>query len=103
MTAAPSAGRVAIDTGPLIYFLSGDTNRAPIVRRLLAAASRGEIQIVVSTITEAELLVAPLRQSDRTKHARSYTTFLRDRPSWTYATSREPSPVERRESARHGT
>mgnify|MGYP002638056705 CR=1 FL=1 len=56
--------RVALDTAPLIYFLTGDAKRAPIVREVLLAAARGEIDVVVSAVTEAELLVAPLRRLD---------------------------------------
>jgi len=56
--------RVAVDTAPLIYFLSGDEVRAPLVRPVLAAAAAHEIELVVSVVTEAELLVAPLRSGD---------------------------------------
>lgn len=56
--------RVALDTAPLIYFLQGDPKRAPIVREVLSAAVRGELEVVVSVVTEAELLVAPLRRPD---------------------------------------
>ncbi len=56
--------RVAIDTAPLIYFLNGDEVRAPLVRPVLAASAAREIDLVVSVVTEAELLIAPLRSGD---------------------------------------
>ncbi|MGH2767482.1 MAG: type II toxin-antitoxin system VapC family toxin [Candidatus Methylomirabilales bacterium] len=57
--------RLALDTAPLIYFLEGDRDRAPLVREVLIAASLGVVSLVVSTLTEAELLVAPLRANDQ--------------------------------------
>lgn len=57
-------GRIAIDTAPLIYFVEGDQGRAPIVRELIAEGLRGGVSLVVSAVTEAELLVAPLRRRD---------------------------------------
>lgn len=53
-----------LDTAPLIYFLTGDARRAPVVRNLLLRAARSEVELVISAITESELLVAPLRQPD---------------------------------------
>ena len=56
--------RLTVDTAPIIYFLSGGTPRAAVVRRVLVAAACGELELVMSTVTEAELLVAPLRLED---------------------------------------
>ncbi len=64
MEALLASDRVALDTAPLIYFLTGDPKRAPQVREVLLAAGGGELTVVISAITEAELLVAPLRQAD---------------------------------------
>lgn len=58
--------RVVVDTAPLIYFLSGSTSRAAPARKLLLAAARGETEVLMSALTEAELLVAPLRLEDPT-------------------------------------
>ncbi|MEZ4268367.1 MAG: PIN domain-containing protein [Myxococcota bacterium] len=55
---------VVLDTAPLIYFLRGDARRAAHVREILQAATSGELELVISAITEAELLVAPLRAGD---------------------------------------
>ena len=56
--------RVVVDTAPLIYFLAGDPRRAPIVEEILTWGAAGTGQLVVSVITEAELLVAPLGSGD---------------------------------------
>lgn len=53
--------RVAVDTAPLIYFLEGDPRRAPLVRELLKAGANRKVELFVSAVSEAELLVAPLR------------------------------------------
>lgn len=52
---------MALDSAPLIYFLEGRGARGSAVRELLAAARGGACELVVSAITEAELLVGPLR------------------------------------------
>ena len=56
--------RIAVDTSPLIYFLNGDPDRAPLVRSVLTESAAGDLDLVVSVITEAELLVAPIGHDD---------------------------------------
>lgn len=58
-----------MDTAPLIYYLEGDDVRAPLVRLLLVGATQGRYSLVVSAVTEAELLVAPLRRKDEAARA----------------------------------
>lgn len=53
---------VAVDTAPLIYFLGGYAPWDRPVERLLSVAAAGRIGLVVSVITEAELLVGALRE-----------------------------------------
>ncbi len=53
--------KLALDTAPLIYFLEGVAPWATVVRQVLEAAERGQLELVASVVTEAELLVAPLR------------------------------------------
>lgn len=73
-------GRVALDTNILIYFLE---NMAPFhaaSARILRQAERGHCQFVISTVTEMELMVKPLR-SDRIDHAARIAHFLTDLPN----------------------
>ncbi len=55
--------RIALDTAPLIYFLGGYGPRDAVVEEILVWASEGRIEIVVSVVTEAELLVGALGPS----------------------------------------
>ncbi|MBN1962785.1 MAG: PIN domain-containing protein [Deltaproteobacteria bacterium] len=57
---------MAVDTAPLIYFLVDAAGRASIAEKLLQLGASGTLQLVVSVLTEAELLVAPLRAQDAT-------------------------------------
>lgn len=52
--------RIALDTAPLIYFLGGYGPRDAVVEEILVRASEGRIEVVVSVVTEAELLVGAL-------------------------------------------
>lgn len=74
--ALPTGSRVAVDTAVLIYFLAGDSLRAPLVLDLLTRAVQGELELVVSAVTEAELLVAPFRQPDPLAAARRVQDLL---------------------------
>ena len=53
---------VVVDTAPLIYILEDHPRFAALFEGLFEAADRGEVQIALSTITVAELLVGPLRE-----------------------------------------
>ena len=57
--------RVAVDTAPLVYFLGGHAPRDALVDDLLARAAAGELEVVASVVTEAELLVGALRAGSR--------------------------------------
>lgn len=52
---------VVVDTAPFIYILEDHPQFAPLFQGLFEAADRGEVQIALSTITVAELLVGPLK------------------------------------------
>ena len=56
--------RLALDTAPLIYFLEATPARVSVVRDVLHAAAREQLEVVISVVTEAELLVAPLRMEE---------------------------------------
>lgn len=55
--------RILLDTAPLIYLLEGD-GRAPGVEGIIDAGSAG-VSLLISVVTEMELLVGPLRSGDR--------------------------------------
>jgi len=57
--------QLAIDTAPLIYFLADDAKRASLVQEVLNGAAAGRVHLVVSVVTEAELLVGPLQKNER--------------------------------------
>ena len=52
---------VVVDTAPLIYLLEDHPQFAPAFVGLFEAFERGHLQIAVSTISLAEVLVGPLR------------------------------------------
>jgi len=74
--------RVALDTAPLIYFLTGQGERAVAVRGVLLAAAQGDVELVLSTVSEAELLVAPLRQPDPEAASRPVHELLAGPPAF---------------------
>ncbi|ROZ76471.1 PIN domain-containing protein [Ramlibacter sp. WS9] len=53
---------VVVDTAPLIYILEDHPTFAPLFDGLFEAAESGRLQIAVSTISLAEVLVGPLKQ-----------------------------------------
>lgn len=57
--------RVAVDTAPLVSFLGGHAPRDAVVDELLARAAAGELGVIASVVTEAELLVGALRAGPR--------------------------------------
>lgn len=65
---------VTVDSAPIIYFLDGHRELAQAYAPLFAAARSGRNQLVVSTITIAEVLGGPLAHhnevlAERYKHA----------------------------------
>ncbi len=53
---------VVVDTAPLIYILENHPAFASLFQGLFEAADQGRLQIAVSTISVAELLVGPLKE-----------------------------------------
>ncbi|WP_147068735.1 type II toxin-antitoxin system VapC family toxin [Microcystis aeruginosa] len=52
---------VGLDTAPLIYLMEQNQAYLGLVRAFFGAVSRGEFQVVTSTLTLTEVLVHPLR------------------------------------------
>src|SRR5688572_3319976 len=57
----PEGSTVTVDSAPIIYVLEDHARHARRYVPLFEAASRGEIGIVVSTITLAEVVAGPLK------------------------------------------
>ena len=57
-------GIVALDTAVFIYYIERRPEYAEAVRPIFQAYSRGEIEIVTSSITLLEVLVKPYRAAD---------------------------------------
>lgn len=55
---------LALDTAPIIYWLEGHPRLAERFAPVFEAASSGAAQIVISTVTLAEVLGGPLRAGD---------------------------------------
>lgn len=54
-------GKVLVDTAPIIYFLEDHPRFASRFTGLFEAEAAGELQIAISAITLAEVLVGPLK------------------------------------------
>jgi predicted nucleic acid-binding protein len=57
--------RVCIDTAPIIYFIERNRRYLDIVRPVFAEIDAGRIEAITSTITLLEVLVQPIRKSNR--------------------------------------
>lgn len=55
---------VGLDTAPLLYFIGKHPLYLDLVRAFFQAVDRGEVAVVTSTITLAEVLVYPLRKGN---------------------------------------
>jgi len=52
---------LAVDTAPIIYWLEGHPRLADRFAPVFAGAESGAVQVVISTVTLAEVLAGPLR------------------------------------------
>ncbi|MEM6839686.1 MAG: PIN domain-containing protein [Cyanobacteria bacterium P01_C01_bin.120] len=66
---------VGLDRAPLIYFIEQNEAYLELVRAFFGAMSRGEFQVVTSTLTLTEVLVHPLR-SGNVKLAKQYRDIV---------------------------
>lgn len=57
----PAGARVFVDTAPIIYVLEDRAPHAARFAGLFDAAARGELHVVISPVTLAEVLVGPLQ------------------------------------------
>ena len=71
---------VAIDTSPLIFYIEEHPHYTDVVDPFFAAVSRGDIQLVTSTVTLLEVLIHPLRTGDEGL-AQRYNDILLSSPN----------------------
>lgn len=81
IAALPPGGRVTVDSAPIIYFLEGNQHFAPRYERLFGQAEAGSYELVISTVTLAEVLTGPLRTGNEAL-AERYRRALTARPAW---------------------
>ena len=77
----PSRGRILVDSAPIIYFLEGHREFAPRYAPLFECAEAGDYELVVTTVTLAEVLTGPLRTGDEAL-AQRYRSALTAPPAW---------------------
>ena len=80
----PRRGRVLVDSAPIIYYLEGHSVFGPRYADLFARAESGDHQLVISTVTLAEVLTGPLREGDE-RLADDYRQALTRPPTWLVA------------------
>ena len=79
----PRRGRILVDSAPIIYYLEGHLTLGSRYAGLFARAESGHHQLVLSTVTLAEVLTGPFRVSDE-QLADDYRQAL-TRPPWVVA------------------
>ena len=79
--ALPPGGRVTVDSAPIIYFLEGHPHFAPRYAPLFERAEAGNYELVIATVTLAEVLTGPLRTGNEAL-AQQYRRALTVRPAW---------------------
>ena len=74
-------GRVVVDSAPIIYLLEDDAVFAPRFAPFFERAEAGDHELVISTVTLAEVLTGPLRTGN--EHlAERYRSVLTAPPTW---------------------
>ena len=80
----PRRGRVLVDSAPIIYFLEDDPDLSARFEDVFVRADAGDYELVVSTITLAEVLTGPLRRGNE-RLADEYRQALTAPPTWVVA------------------
>ena len=93
---------VGLDTAPLIYFIENHPLYYPLVEPFFAAVERGEIEVVTSTLTLAEVLVHPYRRGNQALAQEYSDILLRARNVTTFPVSPEIAAEAARLRAMHG-
>lgn len=77
----PPHATVVVDTAPVIYLLEGNQDFLPGFLPLFRAAERGELNILLTPVTLAEVLAGPLK-ARKEALAERYESALREGLGW---------------------
>jgi predicted nucleic acid-binding protein len=77
----PLGAVITLDTAPIIYYLQDHATFASIFAPLFEAADRGDLGVVISAVTLAEVLTGPLQAGDELLAAKYRETLTRS-PGW---------------------
>jgi len=77
----PAGALIAVDSAPIIYFLEDHKKFAGRYAPYFEAAEAGEIEIIISTVTLAEVVSGPLREGNEMLAAQ-YKAALMGAPGW---------------------
>ncbi len=77
----PQHSLLVLDTAPVIYLLEGNEKHLPNFLPVFRAAERGEVRILVTSITVAEVLAGPLK-AGKEALAERYEAALREGLGW---------------------
>ena len=84
VSALPPGGRVTVDSAPIIYFLEDRPHFAARFAPLFERAEAGDYELVIATVTLAEVLTGPLRSGNEAL-AQQYRRALTTPPTWRIA------------------
>ena len=71
----PLGAVITLDAAPIIYFLQDHPIFAPLFAPIFEMADRGDLGIVISAVTLAEMLTGPLQAKDEVLTARYRKTL----------------------------
>ena len=81
LASLPARGRLVIDSAPIIYILEDHPGFASRFAPVFERAEAGDYELVVTTITLAEVLTGPLRHGNESL-AEEYRNTLSSLPPW---------------------
>ena len=77
----PPRGRVVVDSAPIIYLLENHRQFGPRYAPFFARAEAADYELIITTVTLAEVLTGPLRTGNE-KLAQDYRNALTASPTW---------------------
>lgn len=80
----PRRGRILIDSAPIVYFLEDHPEFGPRFADVFGRAEAGNYELVISTVSLAEVLTGPLRMGNE-QLADHYREALTAPPTWLVA------------------
>lgn len=77
----PPRGRVVVDSAPIIYLLENHREMGPRYVPFFERAEAGDYELIITTVTLAEVLTGPLRTGNE-KMAQDYRDAMTAPPTW---------------------